>query len=250
MAHTESDLQAALDNKLSSPEQARLAAHLERNPQAREDYERLKNVDAALRNLESVDPPGGLRQDVMRQVRLKEALKDSSVRAGRSWFVQAWEGLGNTRPVFQLGLGFALGVLVLLPAIWNSPELSLNPGHVAGTLSRSHSDLSTVLTIQGPGIKGEVLKSTQDGEFQMELRLDSETPVLVSIISGSPVSLVSWESEPATPGTVQFDPDRLGIQHAGVAAYRFRITSATDSWPSLSIRIEQDGLSLFQESIP
>lgn len=250
MTHAESDLQSALDSQLSPAEIARLASALEKDPQARLEYERLKQVDHALRNLGKVDPPAGLRQEVMRQVRLKEALKDGSLYAGKGWLYQAWEGLRNARPVFQLGLGFALGVLVLLPALLNSPGLSLDPGHVAGTLSSSHSALPPVLAIQGPGIEGELLKAGVDGGVQLELRLSSDGPVSVAIVSEAPVTLGAWDSEPSISGALAFAPKGLTFQHSGVATYHFRIHQAGPSEPALSIAIGQAGEILFQEAIP
>ena len=250
MAHADSDLQSGFDGELSPAQIARISEALEKDPEARLEFERLKSVDAALRGLAKVDPPAGLRQEVMRQVRLKEALKDSPVTAGKGWLMGAWEGLRNARPVFQVGLGFALGILVLLPALLNSPGLSLDPGHVAGTISANHSGLPMVLAIQGSGIKGELLKGGVDGGVQLELRLTSDDPVSVAIVSEAPVTLGSWDSEPSISGALAFAPKGLTFQHNGVATYHFRINQAGQSLPDLFIAIGQDGEILFQEDIP
>lgn len=244
MEHHDSELQAGLDGELTPGQAARLS----QQPEIQEDFERLKKVDAALKGIGLVDPPPSLRLEVMRQIRLQAALHVTSKAKVKGWTGRLWGSIRTVRPVFQLGLGFALGVLVLSPFILSSGYFAVDPNSAVGTLT-SHEGLSRVLLISGQGISGELLRGSVQGVPCVELQLTSDAPVEAKIEMEAPVRLVSLEA--TNPAQVaRFESGTIVIEHEGTSLYNVTLSQINDEWPATRVTISQGGRPLFDEIIP
>ena len=249
MAH-DHDYQAALDGALTPAEAERLARSLQSDAEARRQFDALKRVDAALRSLESVNPPPDLRDGVMRQIRFGRAWANASTVQTPGRWRGLWERLWGVRPAFQVGLGFALGMLVLLPLVWSSSRLGVDPGQVAGTLTASGLAPSK-LEIEGPGLSGTLLKGVEGEPLTLDLQLRSQSPVEAVLEFQSPVQALSAiEMDGAGTSVLEYSSRHLTLRHTGDGRYVLKFITATNTWPPMNLRVSAEGVPVFEEAVP
>jgi hypothetical protein len=97
----------ALDRHVGPDDEARLAAFLASDPQAREQFEEAGIGARGMHELGRAPVPEGLREEIRRSVE-REPL---TARKGMSWFA-TWRAAFQKRPAFGLVPAFAVGAAV------------------------------------------------------------------------------------------------------------------------------------------
>ena len=185
-----------LDGVATPEEKARLSRQLAASEAARVRYQEIQAVFGMLDRVESVEPPGSLRTDVLREVEARARAR--SPRWG--WGVLV-SGFGR-RPAFRIGYAFAAGAVVgaLVIALGTGvfERRSWSDADVVGTMlppassptGRPLDDLQ--LSVKGARVVGQTwvsrsggvgvgLESRSAGEIQARLLFDPDRYVPVSV---------------------------------------------------------------------
>ena len=123
-----------LDGVATPEESEQLKQLLQSSEGAQVEYRKLGQVFTALSQAHSEEPPAGLKQDVLREIRLRSAA--SPAREG--WLetiVSAFRGRPAFRYAYSFAAGAALGVLafaVISGSVMNRAGIDLSP--VTGTM--------------------------------------------------------------------------------------------------------------------
>jgi hypothetical protein len=250
---TDERIQAELDGTLASAEAALLRASLLSDPESRSQQRWLTQVDSALKGIKHAESPSDLRENVMRQIRLSQAqafkAQTQKPRVLGAW----WQSLAAARPIFQVGLGFALGVIVLLPFAGALRLPTVDPGSVSGTLATpgtapNPADHSTF--ISGPALSGSVTVQKVGEDQIYHLTLASPEPVLARLDFGAPVlGLASFTADNPASGTLAYSNTGLELHHQGEGRYAIRITAAGGTTPEARLTIVRDGETIFVSDI-
>jgi anti-sigma factor RsiW len=250
MGHDE-QIQAALDGELGETEASRLARILESQPDARRLYASLKQVDAGLRKLGVAEPPPELRDGVMRQIRLRQAVAQASGEARSAHLRSWWQGWFSARPVFQMGLGFALGVLVLWPLVRPS-QVTMDPASVAGTLVPSNpvGAKETRLRIEGPGLSGALVHSQVGHDLTLRLHLNSLQPVLAELDFNHSMQRLSSIVTDGSPTTkLEYTSTGFTVLSEGDCSYTISLASGS-AGAVMHLRVTSNGTTLFEADVP
>lgn len=249
MAHDEQD-QAALDGALSNEEISRFKESLGADPQAALRFEALKHVDSSLRSLPTSPPPPDLREGVMRQIRLQQALAPASKAVRSAW----WDAWFPARPAFQVGLGFALGVLVLMPLMKLTPTSFVDPASVTGTLATRDELVGSPaghLDIVGPGLSGSLSSIVEGGMLTLQFRLASAGPVEAALEFEAPLlGLYSIQTDSPWAGSVEYSGRKLTLHHAGTTGYTIRLAMAPGTSPRMDLGIYRSAEAIFEAAVP
>lgn len=251
MAHDELH-QAALDGTLSDEEFSQFNKSLDADPKSGLRFEALKRVDRSLRQLPSSDPPPELREGVMRQIRLRQAIWPAPmVRGG---FSAWWKGWFSTRPGFQVGLGFALGILVLLPLMRMAPPLSVDPAAVTGTLAnrdRLPGKAARKLDISGPGLSGALIATTEGEVLVLQIHLSSVEPIEAALHFEAPLGgLYSISSDSPAASDVRYSNQELTLHHVGTASYTIKLATSSGASRRMDLGILRSGEPVFEAAVP
>lgn len=254
MAHDEK-LQAALDGALSDREVVRLSKTLDSDPVANRGFEALRRVDGALRKLVVLEPPADLRHGVMRQIRLTQAMSCAPGRKSAGFWQGWWKARYNARPAFQMGLGFALGVLVVTPLLWPLSDRSVDPAAVSGTLiSRQGQSQGSrgELKILGPGFSGSLFAQTKGEVLTVEIHLQSPDPIEARLDFETPVKGLIAIGSTGSPiaGRLGYSGRRLTLAHQGRSSYSLSFSTEAGVKPQMHLSVVQDGKIGFQADVP
>lgn len=252
MGHDE-QIQAALDGELGESEASRLARILESQPEARRLYASLKQVDAGLRKLGVSEPPPELREGVMRQIQLRQAVAQASEKVRSNHVRPWWQVWFSARPVFQMGLGFALGVLALWPLVRPS-QVTMDPASVAGTLAPSNPDLTTEetrLKIEGPGLSGALVKSQAGNDLTLRLHLISLEPVLAKLDFLGPMQLRSSIVTDGPPTSkLEYTSTGLAVLSDGDCTHILSLFGGSAAAAGMHLSVTSGATTLFEADVP
>jgi len=126
--------QQAWRRKLSPPEQAQLNTLLAAHPEAREDWEEEKNLNALLARMTDVPVPSNFTARVLKSLEVERA-KAQCKPSTRTWFFSGWR------------YGAATAILVALVTCWLSFVSLKN-----SKLERVRESLVTVSVLPGPEV--------------------------------------------------------------------------------------------------
>lgn len=253
MAYPDDLFQAALDGTLSEGEASRIASLLEKDPQAAARFHALQQADRALSSLKAFDAPPEIRQGVMRQIRLQQAVSNVPERARRGSLRSWWHSWFPARPAFQMGLGFALGVLVLLPVLWSSSHLSVDPALVSGALGKSRNLAAGVeaLEISADGVSGSLLTQLEGDVLRLELQLRTSEEVDVQFEFQRPTGgLVSLVTDWPAMTKLEYTNTHLRLGQAGTGSYTFKVLTVEGVRPPMRLLLTSNGESVLETAVP
>lgn len=243
-------LQRELDGTLSDTEQESLSIHLASNLKDRELQKQLRTVVAAFREVPEVDPPASLRTHVMQTIRSQAVAAPQAHSRRKLRFSGIFE-IFSTRPAMSLAVGFAAGVLAVMPFTgqWASPDLV--PGsQVAGTIIADRAWPS------GPAVDQiEFADGSTYGSVRLEV-LANRLIVSVEATSEEPIEIVTgynmrklWVS-----GLVSREPAQLTffsregsvkVAHSGSVKYLLAFDGGGDDILAFNLKVVQGDRLLY-----
>lgn len=242
--------QAALDGELSGDEANRLQSECDAQPEARQHFEALKQADLALKGLKQHDAPPQLEEQVMRQVRLRQAVNRSPNRAGVSAFGEWWQSWFGKRPAFQVGLGFALGVLLLLPLTEAPWRHAVDPQSVTGTMATPGDRQAEPLRFQTDGIVGSLAVRTQGEVLTLDMRLASPEPAVVKFDFSAPIAgLASFVSTAPATSKLEYSEQTLSLWHLGEGHVEINVYPGVLKSPKLHFSVLQNGIAVYEADV-
>jgi len=168
-------INAEIDGINSEGERSRLQDLLAGDAAARECFARMIELTETLAGVKEVDPPDGLRHDIMRSVR---AARTQPGGDARSWLQALWPG---GRALLRYGYAFAAGLILGLSGIqWYVTEtMDVRPvasSEVAGTITApgipSGSEIVQRSTLALDDLGGTVFLLRSESGFDLVLNLD------------------------------------------------------------------------------
>jgi hypothetical protein len=214
-----------LDGVLTPEESERLTRFLQSSEKAQGEYQKLGQVFSALRQAPLEEPPANLKQNVLREIRLRTA----AAPAREGWLgtiVSAFRVRPALRYAYSFAAGAALGVLafaVISGNMMNRPGIDLSP--VTGTMM-APSEGVTYQRIASRDFKlreGHISAETLLAKDQLLARLTLEAPPGTDVIlEFDPAAWGAIAVRQATAGNeVMLGSGRLSIrmQRLGQSQY-------------------------------
>lgn len=170
-------IHAEIDGANPPHESERLRRYIDSNPEARHELDRLRRLAETLARVEAVKPPAGLR----REIRSALPASRASVKPGR---IARPAAASTLRYGYALAAGMILGVLgfhwATTGILWPP---TLDTSKAAGTISRGASDPGPLqeIDLALPGATGKAILRQGDPGHIVEIDVDSEAPVEVSV---------------------------------------------------------------------
>jgi hypothetical protein len=245
-------IQRSLDGELSNSGQRRLSELLASSDQARNAYDHLKKVDSLLSRAPMVDPPSDLAARVMAGLRARH---HRAAPASISRLLDRISDALRAKPAYGISLGFALGVLVLLPMALQMPANSLDSATMSGTMTNG-THVSGVFEARPLSISSDlasgscqalitldqvtlVLNLETAAPMEIELEHDGTGPGLASVLVGS-----------GTVGYMESQGRIVRLLHEGRNSYQFRFQREPGAILDFRLSLLQDGQIVFRETIP
>lgn len=243
-------LQRELDGSLSDVEQESLLLYLASHPKERELQKHLKAVAAAFKQAPVIDPPASLRANVMQSIRSRASARPEPQPS--LWMsLTAVFDLFRSRPVMSAALGFAAGMLAIMPFTgqWSGPDLAPE-SQVSGTILAERAWPS------GPAV--DELNFTEGsvyGSVRLEV-LVNRLILSVDVSSEEPVEIVMgynmrrlWVSGLISrePGhlTFQSDEGTVSVSHSGNVKYLVAFDGGGDDISAFTLKVAQGDRLLF-----
>ena len=174
-------LSAAADGELNDAEQAELDRLLEASPELSRFSTELGRIDAILRKVPDLAPPETLHDRIMTSVSRPAVKPAPEVKHGFSWF-------RSTTPFTALRYGMATAAgLVLAAAFYESRgisepvDLTELVGSMAPDRERDASDVLDTFAFHADGIESQVSLERRNGMLLLDIRVDAEAPVEISV---------------------------------------------------------------------
>jgi hypothetical protein len=242
-------IQRSLDEELSNSGQRRLSELLASSDQARTSYDRLKKVDSLLATAPSVDPPPDLARGVMSRLRARHTRVPSMVLSG---LLNRISDALRAKPAYGVSLGFALGVLVLLPMALQLPQYHLDSADMTGTITNGNSAFEAQpLPITIAQAKGQCQALITNDRVTVILNLNSAEPMEIELgHEGTGPGLASILVASGTVGYMESQEQSVRLQHDGSNSYQFRLEREPGARLELRLSLLRDGKVLFHDSIP
>jgi len=243
-----------LDGTISYFERARLNRYLRSHDDARRLRQDLVQMEQALHEVEPVDAPADLRQNVMALVRPR--VSQPTGRRGRlATLVESLAGRMRAQPAYALGLGFALGVLVIAPFIvqyGGGPGIStyeVSGTLVPGVIPRAMTAVDH-LDLGGRGLEGAFETHAAAGVVLARLAITSAEPVVVQV-SFDPRAerFTGLVNETLTATYVNSDSDRVTLRHTGREEYWFIFSTEATADSKIDLRVLAGAQVLFEGAL-
>lgn len=172
-------ISAAADGKLSDADREELGRLLEESPEARRLHSDLERLDSFLRKVPELTPPGSLHDRIMASTSLPRAKKQRG----------AVPRFGSLAPsgLLRYGMATAAGVLLAVGLYESQPRIAGTPDFtdLVGTMSpsrhRAAAEIVDSYSIHEAGLEGQVSLERRDGLLLLEIAIDADTPVDISV---------------------------------------------------------------------
>ena len=241
-------IQRSLDLTLSTEDQNRLSEILATSEEARNLYDQLKRVDTSLATAERVEAPAGLVSEVMRKIR-SEPLGAPARPSVPSW-MERFALLLRQKPAYGVSLGFALGVLTLLPVAWQLPSGDFDASKVSGSMLGAPESYTGAIDIQTPWAQGTCRAFTHDGQLTVELELESEFPVAVEIQhQGTELGLAGAVMSIPAITYLESLEHQVRFSHSGTNVYHLTFVVLPRQKPAVSLTLTAEGNLVYQRSL-
>jgi len=169
-------IHAEIDGINSESERSRLQDLLAGDAAAREYFARMIELSETLAGVKEVDPPEGLRRDIMRSMRAARTQTGGGIP---SWMQALWPG---GRALLRYGYAFAAGLILGLSGVqWYVTEMMdvrpVDSSEVAGTISSPGippgSEIIQQRTLALEDLSGTVFLLRSESGFDLVLSLDA-----------------------------------------------------------------------------
>lgn len=203
-------IQADLDGQATRRERSALRKRLQADPEARRLQAGLKEVCRVLDEVGDVDPPAGLRSEILAEIRRRSPAMPKA-RLFRTWRLQS----PVLRYGYVLAAGFALGFALHLVVFRQVPEAA--PRDILGTMAaidRSPESSSAIpmVTEAGAGIGSLELRASGSA-LLLGIELASPGPVeLLVAFDANLVSFRGWEAPPGDGGSISAEPGLVRLE--------------------------------------
>lgn len=259
-----------IDGETTEREKAELETYLAQNPQAqayREDLGTLANMFERVRDIE---PPAELKADIVAAVRRQAESQAASRPAGASAAAEASSrpvhaaepgalpasenGWASIVDVFRRRLalpspyafagGVAVGALVfaLIAASFTSlfrVDESVAPGALVPSSELAVFEALDAQSLALDGVRGEVSTKIYGDRLLVELQLESEVPVQVSVTPGAGRMVpVAFRQVDPRQGRVEFGEAEMAITHQGTNEYYFVLRGDAVGGSPLAVRAQ------------
>lgn len=230
-------IQAELDGEISGPDRAELGRVLLQDPQARQEREALRRVDAALRAVPAVDPPEHLRVSILAQAHRPSLRAGGPPRRSPGFNT----GLLRYAAVFAGGLVVASLAFYLAQPATHAPD----PASLAGTVARQKAagvpaDESLVRAGDGEA-RLRLFRDRKNLELQIEATTAGRWQFEIDYDPGD-LALAGTGEVTGGPGSAGSAPGRLVIPGAtGAESRTVRFTARGDGAAEVSVAVRRDG---------
>jgi hypothetical protein len=248
----------AVDETLSPEEQAELDSYLKEHPEARQYYDKLRQVVGVLSELPSAKAPADFKAAVMGSIRSRAgdevkrersgllARLADSFRSGKAW-----------RYTYAFSAGALCGIIVLAAAIYlPNPPSQLDNSNLSATMTSVLPHTTTSIEKQNVSVgdtKGTIDVRRGDGTVVVNGDISSQNETTVELMY-DPSDLVPatiWQPEPYR-GVISTGKNAIVVRYPGNSRFTiiFRDLSAAAS--TIACRIssgsETQNLTLATES--
>lgn len=241
-------INAELDGELLPGEQAELDSVLESSAEARAMRAELQKLANLLEGMPPQDPPAGLADRIIGQIRLPARRPAFSLASLTSSFQPAQAGLA-----FAAGLLLTVGFYEMTAEQRSSADLSNMVGTMLADPQSRTATARDSLSIAEPGVSGTVSLSGAGGVLILDFELDStdETEILVSLAEpglGFGGFARAASDEKAVDGSYQVSGGTLRVVNKGQQSFSvFLLDKAGTGVGSrdISIGISMGGAPVF-----
>jgi len=241
-------IQQEIDGANSEAEGAALQAVLERDPAARQDLEQLRQLATTLETIEPLQPPPGLRQEILDKLRPRR----SAMLLHRLFDSSAWAGAG-------LRYGYAVAAGVLIGAIgYHTVSGRFGPGELNGDdlvgtmgVARHEEPLAlTQLEFDLAGAFGTARVVAADDGFEVWVSVDTPDPVEV-VLNFDPgqIGFVGFRQPLADRASVLATEDEVRFVHPGRRPQIVRLEPRTSNPAGIALRFVRQGSVLYESSL-
>jgi hypothetical protein len=233
------NIHAGLDGELDEAAETELAAHLERSAEARRYRARMAEVAAAIDSLPDVEPPAGLRRQIVDRVELPR-----NVRVTRTVFGRV--------PVFaRYGLAAVAALLLIVgiheyrPDFAGKQELS----DMAGTIMPGERAGGAILideySFAIEQLSSAVSLEERDGILVLDMRLESGDPVEITVdFAGNGLRFEKISPIQGDPGYIEVAEQSVQVRAAGrqhFAVFLHRAEAVAEKPGNIRIDYSIDG---------
>ena len=176
-------ISAAADGALSDEDREELGRLLEESPEARRLHSDLERLDSFLRKVPELTPPGSLHDRIMASTSLPRVEKKQRMAMPKF----AWFGSLTPSGLLRYGVATAAGVLLAAGLYESQPRIAGTPDFtdLVGTMSpsrpRAAAEIVDTYSIHEAGLEGQVSLERRDGLLLLEIAVDADTPVDISV---------------------------------------------------------------------
>ena len=241
-----------LDGENSPEESRRLHGLLAEDDGLRKLYDDLTAVDSGLRQSEMIEPPVWLRRSVM------ESLPSPRRREGFSlagFLRSLWDGM-QARPVLAYAYTFAIGLVIGLGtfavALDDAPA---DERDLYGVLMRDDAVGAETFPIQRPGFEGRAEILTSRELFIVELSVDAEEPVVVSLIPDPSLTLRGFTrtgsggAGAGAGGSIEVRDDSIILDVQGADAFDLVFARGGAADPAVRLEVRRDDQLIYEERL-
>lgn len=238
----------ALDGDLTKQELADFEAALKTNPALREIQRSIAKADVMMREATSVEPPPELRQNVLRAVKARHAARASH----SGWLERLTSKIRHKieiKPSVGIGLGFAMGVLLLagLSTVTDIPWNSVGAPEAVGTIgNRQITDKEAVSKAIDISVDGKFTGLAEyvwsDRSLNIEISLDSPEAVIVTLEfdpTGLEIVSIAGLSESVTD--MNYSEGSISIAHGGSGSFNLVFEQQNRNIEDMKLSVSQAG---------
>ena len=238
-----------LDGENSPEESRRLQGLLAENDGLQKLYDDLAAIDRSLRQSELIEPPVWLRRSVMESLPSPRRMEGFSLAA----FLRGlWDGM-QARPALAYAYTFAVGLLVGLATFAVVLEdAPADESDLYGALLRDDAAGGEILPIQRPGFEGRVEVFASGELFIVELSVDAEERVIVSLVPDPSLTLRGFtrrSGDAGAGGSLEVRDNAVILDVQGTDAFDLVFARGGAADPAIRLEVRRDDQLIYEERL-
>lgn len=247
-------LNREVDGETTDRETTEFEEYLAKNPQANAYREDLENLASMFQQVRDVDPPADLKDEILAQVRQAPAPtvhkatldidEDDGWFAALSETVRGWVRPLELRSPYAFAAGMAVSALAFFIfadsfTSWFRVEESIAPGAIVSAEELAVYESLDAQSLTLDGVHGQIGTKIYGDRLLVELRLESQVPVQVSVtsVNGQMVPVAFRQVDPGQ-GRVEFSEAEVAITHQGTNEYYFVLRRDAVGGSPLAVRTQ------------
>lgn len=243
-------LQQEIDGANTEAESVELRALVERDAAARLELEQLRRLAATLDRVEPLEPPPGLRREILDILGRRRGARSGLV--GRLFGTGARSGAG-LRYAYAVAAGALLGVLGYHAVSGGFSTGKLNGDDLVGTIggTRQQSTIPlTQLNFDVEGAHGSAAVLPAEGGFDIRVAVDSADPLEV-VLEFDPGQLGFVGFRQPLSDSCEFRATAEGIRflHPGGPAQTVRLAPRNEGPAEVALRFVRGGRLLHESQL-